>query len=397
MTKTTPKPLPSPLAMSVAPKDPAATPLPPQTSPLVPSTAKSSAAEKSRASLQQENPLTQDNDSMLTERYTSRPHPRPAFPSPKLRLECRDLLHPGASLFFQNIDPSTCLSGAVESVLSTLYCPDETNAGIPPTRSVTLILRSMDGVAYTCGIDLDDDHKEIHFSLDYIAGIKSRTPGREAEEIRGVLVHEMVHAWQWNGKGQAPGGLIEGIADFVRLKANLQPPHWKREIADRWDQGYHHTAYFLEWLEETIEIGSVRKINAALKDEAYEEAEFWMKLFGKDVEHLWIEYKAYLEGQHPKSKNPKRTMADVDFWNWVKERKGGEQTMVLKAVWRTRRQVSKGLNQPGDDYGQELESLWSSYLEALHVKGEQSRQSLSRSSSESEDADAVLVAKDDGV
>ncbi|KAK4405191.1 hypothetical protein Sango_0525600 [Sesamum angolense] len=31
-----------------------------------------------------------------------------------------------------------------------------------------------------------------------------------------------------SGNGQAPGGLIEGIADFVRLKAGYAPIHWVR-------------------------------------------------------------------------------------------------------------------------------------------------------------------------
>ena len=386
--------------MSAAPKDPAATPLPIRTSSLAPSNTMSSVSEKSKTPSQQEKPIRlDDSGSEANAVETSRPHRKPAFPSPKLRLECRDLLHHGSGTFFQNIDPSTCLSGAVETVLSTLYRPSKTNARIPPTRSVTLILRSMAGVAYTRGIELDDDHKEIHFSLDYIGGINSRTPGREADEIRGVLVHEMVHAWQWNGKGRAPGGLIEGIADFVRLKANLQPPHWKREIGERWDQGYQYTAYFLEWLDEAVAEGSVRKINDALKDEEYEEASFWRKIFGKNVGQLWIEYKSYLRGEHPKSESHERTMADEDFWIWVKEREGGERAIVLKAVWRTRRQVNKDLDQPGDDYGRKLASLWSSYLEASNVEDERrKRRSLSQSNSSSgEETDAVLVMKDDGI
>lgn len=177
MTKTSTKPLPTPLAMSAAPQSTA-------------------------------------------------PHPKPTFPSPKLRFECRDLDHPGASTFFEKSHPQQCLAKAVTAVLSTLYTPSKTNAHIPPTRSVTLILRALDGVAYTAGIDLDSDHKEIHLSLDYIQKIVDRTPDRVADEIQGVLVHEMVHAWQWNALYTAPSGLIEGIADFVRLKAGFSPPHW---------------------------------------------------------------------------------------------------------------------------------------------------------------------------
>ena len=75
-------------------------------------------------------------------------------------------------------------------------------------RSVTLHLDDMDGVAYTKGSELDDDHKEIHLSVRHVVNSKQRVK----EEIMGVLVHEMVHCFQCNGKGTCPGGLIEGIA-----------------------------------------------------------------------------------------------------------------------------------------------------------------------------------------
>ncbi|RVW61391.1 hypothetical protein CK203_032040 [Vitis vinifera] len=73
-------------------------------------------------------------------------------------------------------------------------------------QKVSLIIESMDGVAYA-------SNNEIH----------------------------------WNGNGQAPGGLIEGIADFVRLKANYAPSHWVQPgQGDRWDQDYDVTARFLD-------------------------------------------------------------------------------------------------------------------------------------------------------
>lgn len=147
----------------------------------------------------------------------------------------------------------------------------------------------MQGVAYTSGIELDDDHKEIHLSLDYVKGIPSRNAGKEAREIEGVLVHEMVHCWQWNGSGTAPGGLIEGIADYVRLRAGLEPPHWKREVGGQWDAGYQHTGYFLDWLEGRAGPGSVSRINNGLKTGKYKES-LWQELFGESVEGLWGKY-----------------------------------------------------------------------------------------------------------
>ena len=102
----------------------------------------------------------------------------------------------------------------------------------------------------------------------------------------------MVHAYQWDALGSAPGGLIEGIADFVRLKAGLAPPHWKRaEVPGRWDEGYQRTAYFLEWLEGEY-VGSVARINEALRERLYNEEEFWEGIFGKEKGIKWL-FKKY--------------------------------------------------------------------------------------------------------
>jgi len=53
----------------------------------------------------------------------------------------------------------------------------------------------------------------------------------------------MVHVEQFNGLGSAPGGLIEGIADWVRNENHLDPPHWKEGPGEdeNWDAGYQTT------------------------------------------------------------------------------------------------------------------------------------------------------------
>ncbi|KAL8766824.1 MAG: hypothetical protein Q9209_006482 [Squamulea sp. 1 TL-2023] len=219
-----------------------------------------------------------------------RPYPKPGHPTCTLRIECRDLSHDGADVFFTNNEVSRDLLAAVTAVLSILYKPSQSNPHIPGTRSVTLVLRPMEGVAYTIGSELDNDHKEIHFSLDYISKIPSEPQSRQRNEIQGVMVHEMVHCWQWNGDDTAPGGLTEGIADFVRLKAGLSPPHWKKERKENWDGGYQHTGYFLDWIEGSYGEGSVRRVNEALMNKRYDEEAFWMGLFGKQVKDLWDEY-----------------------------------------------------------------------------------------------------------
>ena len=257
----TTKPLPTPLAMSTASAEPTPSPIP-----VRPQNGKSTSP-------------------------TTLPHPKPNIPKPKVRLEIRDLTHPGALVFFSNVNVATILTDAVSVVLKTLYNPLEDTADrIPRVRSITLVLRAMDGVAYTTGTELDDDHKEIHFSLDYISEIPSSPSSRQRDEITGVIVHEMVHVWQWSGFGTAPGGLIEGVADYVRLKAKLDPPHWELEPGEDWDAGYQHTAYFLDWLEEKYGSGTVSRINERLRERKYEEGTFWKELVGEKVGALWKQY-----------------------------------------------------------------------------------------------------------
>ncbi|KAI1410825.1 BSP-domain-containing protein [Hypoxylon sp. FL1857] len=218
---------------------------------------------------------------------------------PRLRLHIQDIGHKGSSIFLSSVNASTVLPSSICSIHKHLYpsssavsSPSSAPSHPPPTRSVTLILRDMDGVAYTTGTDLDADHKEIHFSLRYIAGIAS---SRRTAEITGVIVHELVHCYQWNGLGAAPGGLIEGVADWVRLQCELAPPHWKPDEAPaKWDVGYQGTAYFLQYLETRFGAGTVRRLNEKLRRERYEEKAFWTELVGRPVEQLFEDYKKTL-------------------------------------------------------------------------------------------------------
>jgi len=145
---------------------------------------------------------------------------------------------------------------------------------------VSLFIDDRDGVAFT-------SNNEIHVSARYINGYS----GNVKTEITGVLYHESTHIWQWNGNGQStPGGLIEGIADYVRLKAGYAPSHWvKPGQGDRWDQGYDVTARFLDYCN-SLRNGFVAELNKKLRN-GYS-ANFFVELLGKNVDQLWKDYKA---------------------------------------------------------------------------------------------------------
>lgn len=210
---------------------------------------------------------------------------------PILRLHFNNATHPAIASFVTLIDCRHVLPNAIKHVLAILYTPYGLDH-IPKVRSVTIILRSMGGVAYTTGLDLDDMHKEIHVSLDYV-GKNCDQPLKFRDETIGVITHEMVHCFQHNCKGTAPGGLVEGMADYVRLKAGLAPPHWKKtkeEIGKKWDEGYQKTAWFLEWLEDHRGAGTVSRMNETMGRCSYEEDKFWPELFGETIDTLWTRY-----------------------------------------------------------------------------------------------------------
>ncbi|KAI9879295.1 MAG: hypothetical protein M1830_008946 [Pleopsidium flavum] len=255
---------------------------------------------------------------------TARPHPKPSRPTTKLLLKINDLSTPGAQDFFSSVNALQALQSAVTSVLTHLY-PSAPTTPTPGTRSVTLVLRSMDGVAYTTGKDIDDDHKEVHFSTSYIEKIPAE---RKKDEILGVITHEMVHCWQWNAQGTAPGGLIEGVADWVRLKAGLAPPHWKREAGGDWDAGYQHTGYFLDFLEGKYGEGSVRRVNDNLRDCKYEEEKFWNGIFGHHVGNLWEEYEKKLNKEKEVEEEPIIVEKDGDEETATDERKPEKKKRV---------------------------------------------------------------------
>ena len=154
-----------------------------------------------------------------------------------------------------------------------------TDADMKNVQKVSMVVENIDGVAY-------DSNGEIHVSASYI----ERYPGDIKKEITGVLYHEMAHVWQWDADGQAPSGLIEGIADFVRLKAGYAAENWVPPgRGDDWYQGYDVTARFLDYCN-SIKDGFVADLNKEMKT-SYSD-NYFTELLGKPVTQLWSDYKA---------------------------------------------------------------------------------------------------------
>jgi hypothetical protein len=151
------------------------------------------------------------------------------------------------------------------------------------------------------------------FSVGNLTNVANgRRDGAFVEEVRGVIVHELTHSWQWSCN-ETPFGLTEGlqtpprpgleilmcigIADFVRLRANLAPPHWdKSPKGKKWDAGYATTAYFLDYVDREVYPGFVACVNEwlgqeCLRDGMYDEERLFAEVMpGWGWEVLWDQW-----------------------------------------------------------------------------------------------------------
>ncbi|KAG2022717.1 hypothetical protein CC2G_000444 [Coprinopsis cinerea AmutBmut pab1-1] len=236
------------------------------------------------------------------------PNPNPSWPLPKFNLTIHDIDHEGVEVFLNAVRPKDVLRQAVLASYQWLYTEE-----CPPQliQELHLILRAMPGVAHATG---SSTHKQIHFSLDYIKRIPK---DRVAHEITGVLIHEAVHCFQFNAQGTCPGGLVEGIADFVRLKADYAPPHWKPHTTNReWDAGYDTTAYFLAWIESRYGEGTIRELNHCMKDRKYHRRMF-KELTGRPVRKLWALYCASMNSGGGEGKEGNSEDEDEDEYDVI--------------------------------------------------------------------------------
>ncbi|KAI3702372.1 hypothetical protein L6452_28108 [Arctium lappa] len=133
-------------------------------------------------------------------------------------------------------------------------------------------------------------NNNINFSSLYIAGFN----GDVKREFTSVMYHEMTHVLQWDGEGTAPSGLVEGVAEYTKLKANLpQPGFAKPGDGDRWDEGYDVTARFLEYCDG-ITPGFVAELNNKMR--VTYNVKYFEELTGKPVHQLWQECNLDLVG-----------------------------------------------------------------------------------------------------
>ncbi|KAG5459195.1 MAG: peptidase of plants and bacteria-domain-containing protein [Olpidium bornovanus] len=207
-------------------------------------------------------------------------------------------------------DPVAVLAEDASRVLDILYpypfAPFRPTGG--GRKRVTLVFREFDGIAHTTRPPGGGSPScprcawcEIHLNARYALGqVEKKGAAGAAAELRGIVAHELAHVFLADPSGPGPAGnngtwaLSEGVADFARLRAGLVPAHWRgRGAGGSWADGYHTTAYFLDWIDRRRRPGFVAWLCYVMGWQRWFDC-VWTEGAGAPVNELWEAYQAEL-------------------------------------------------------------------------------------------------------
>lgn len=223
----------------------------------------------------------------------------------------------GAKIYSSIIsDPDSYITDNARRVIQTLYFSPADS--IPDIDVIHYVVRDFDGISYKSG---GGDNVRIDYSTNWIK--KSFNDGDTLKldyETRGVIYHELTHAFQLEPKGcggydgKSPyWSFIEGTADAVRVACGCFQQDFASKDRPRggnWMSGYRTTGYFLYWLSLTKDPDFIRKFNrTALEVIPWSWDEAMYHILGRNEENsvanLWDEYMTAIGDENDK-KNTKR-------------------------------------------------------------------------------------------
>jgi hypothetical protein len=207
-------------------------------------------------------------------------------------------------------DPESYIAEQARVVLATLYKSPKDS--IQTVRRILYTLEDRDGISAKGG---GRGRVNIFYSSRYVEGQyknSSENSDRVMFETRGVLLHELTHAYQLEPQGVGNYGnnrvnfaFIEGMADGVRVaNGGFRGPqdrtrskegdrNWDEYVKSGWMQGYRVTGYFLVWLRDTKDPDFLWKFNKSALDVVPWSFDGAMKhILGEKytIEGLWHEY-----------------------------------------------------------------------------------------------------------
>ena len=202
----------------------------------------------------------------------------------------------GSDIYHRIIpDAESYIKEQARTVLATLY--NSPKDSIVPVYKVHYTLEDIDGVSAKGG---NHGNISIFYSTRHIE--KSFAANDTAKlffETRGVLLHELTHAYQLEPQGIGNYGnsrvfwaFIEGMADAVRV-ANGGFGPGARPKGGNYMDGYRTAGYFFVWLRDNKDPEFLRKFNRSTLEVVPWSFDGAIKhVLGKEynIDDLWHEY-----------------------------------------------------------------------------------------------------------
>lgn len=221
------------------------------------------------------------------------------FPYPEVVLTYEDKESKGRELYDQLVqNADKYVKYHTQKVCQILHYSQEDP--LLDVDTIKYTLRHYDGISSKGG---SVPTISIQYSTKYCETIGSKSLYHLNDETRGVLFHELTHAYQYEPKNcgvYGDGGVfwaqIEGLADAVRTEAGLFDVEKLRKPGGNWMDGYKTTGFFLHWLK-TKDVDAIRKFHFSARDLDTWSFDGAMKyMFGEDssIESLWTEYQQFL-------------------------------------------------------------------------------------------------------
>ena len=194
------------------------------------------------------------------------------------------------------LNPKEYIAAQARTVLNTLYFSPSDS--IVPVKHLYYNLEDTDGISAKGG---GNGEISIFYSTRHVEkSFADKDTAKVDFETRGVLYHELTHAYQLEPQGIGDYGsnktfwaFIEGMADAVRLANGGFHGEADRPKGGNYDSGYRHTGYFLVWVRDHKDPDFLRKFNrTALEVVPWSFDGAFKKIFGSDcnVADVWKEY-----------------------------------------------------------------------------------------------------------
>ena len=193
--------------------------------------------------------------------------------------------------------PDPYIRSVAREVMRCLYYTQEDS--MPVLRHLDYVLRDADGISWKDG---GNGRVRITYTTGHIErSFASSDTARVDFETRGVLLHELTHAFQLEPQGIGPYGgsnpavweMIEGTADAVRVACGGFHGESDRPKGGSYHNGYRYIGYFFNWVRLTKDPDFIRKMNRSCLEVvpwSWDGAVSYALGSGHTIDALWEEY-----------------------------------------------------------------------------------------------------------